>query len=352
MTAPVWSVDLGQPGAGITPNGQGRLIVSTKDSLSALGPDGAQLWRVVTTPAVGAVVPLPGDRFTRIEGDHVVWRLLATGEVLGGVPVAGARSLRADPWGGLVFTQPDGDRLMLRRIGPDGAPVWTVPAPVPTGRFLMPPTVLANRLVFDHDDAVFVVEADGAVWPVPLPPDSTLWLGPRATGPTTVLVGLRWAQTANRLFLIDTNNGTVHPYAGTTTTTYPVTVIPGLGADFRVALPAPSRELRPQDWDYGVILLDAAGRPLWEHRTTAPPASLSAGTGGAVIVAATPDRQRWDEYSPWQDLTAEVFVACLGPDGTPRWSWTPPAWLSQLPVVGPDGMVFVVSQGTVWALAP
>jgi hypothetical protein len=324
------------------------------------------MWRVSTlATAAGPPVPLGGGRFIQVEGDQLVMRDAETGAALGSVTAPSVSWVTPDPWGGFVFSQSvPGGSATLRRLGADGSPVWSVPLGG-SARLLLPPVALADAVVVVHDNIVRVIDREGRVVgvvgrdgfrdPTAPPPHAepdTVWLWPRRVGRTAVLLGLRWSTVANRLFVADLGTRSVVPYAEWLVPSQPVEVLPQLAGGFRVALRGPSTEVRKLEWQHSVVVLDPAGRQLWEHRMPAEPAALTAGTAGSLIAAATPSRTRWEQYHQWQDLSSETFVRCLDPDATIRWTWSPPSWISHHPVVGPDGVVYVGSAGTLWALAP
>jgi len=105
------------------------------------------------------------------------------------------------------------------------------------------------------------------------------------------------------------------------------------------------------DWQFPIVLLDARGNRLWEHQLRTPPTQLLNGRDGALFVSSTPSLTRYDRYRTWQDFSKDAYLRCLGPDGVERWTWYAPGPLTHLPVARPDGVVYLGSEGRLWALA-
>jgi outer membrane protein assembly factor BamB len=132
----------------------------------------------------------------------------------------------------------------------------------------------------------------------------------------------------------------------------PVTLLRGGDGEYRVAVQGRKHEVRQLEYEWSVVVLDLAGLTLWAHRLHAPPLRFVSGANGTLIVSGTPTRKIWDAYGRWQDLSKDPYVRCLAADGTPLWTWYGPGPLTSGPLVGPDGMIYVGSQGRVWALSP
>jgi hypothetical protein len=176
------------------------------------------------------------------------------------------------------------------------------------------------------------------------------WLPPLQAGPTALLIGLEWYAAGEALVIVDPVNRVVERYAEWMVPDYPIGVIPDTGTGFRVAMQGRRYEVREMEWEWSLVLLDSAGNRLWEHRLPTEPTSVVPGADGTVIVSSTLTRKRWEDYHKWQDLSKDNYVRCLAPDGTARWTWYAPAWLSHLPRIGSDGFLYTGSAGRMWIL--
>lgn len=361
---PHGSIDLGLgPGHGLGQDRRGNWLVPTGTELASFTPDGARRWRVDTPDATGGFVTAPDGAILRVEGDRIVTRDPDSGEVAGTAPAHGAQEITLDPWGGLLYLARDpAGAGGLRCTSVTGADRWSVPlaGPEPASA----PVAVGDSALVQHGGSLCAFDREGRVrWsaghdgfrepdaagPAPVEADR-LWLAPRAVGGQAFLVGWEWQTSHRRLFLVDWAARTVTPYADGIVPKPPVAVLPAAGAGFRTAVQGPRREVRRMEWQWSVVMLDDAGEPAWEHWLPTEPAGVLPGEGGTLIVAGTPTSRRWEAYGRWQDLSRDTYVRCLGPGGDGRWTWYAPGPQTHLPRRGRDGLVYVGSQGRLWAL--
>jgi outer membrane protein assembly factor BamB len=356
---PLWSVDL-RPfgGRGALVDSWGRLFTWTDAALISFTVDGRVSWQAsLLGPAHGPLLFAPDGALLRIEGDALVTRDGGSGQVIGTFAIPHVHWFTLDPWGGILLNEMTFDAAghstaVLHRTDRSGAQSWSVALATPLFEF---PTVLGDRVLVQSGGLLRALDSSGQVqWAAGHdgfhPPQTVardravadgLWYLPLAAGSTSILVGFEGYALGRQLFLIDPVAHTVSAYAPWLVPRHPALVMP-TGESFRVAIRGTDRELRQLEYDYSVVCLDETGNPLWEHRLDAPPKSLLTGVGDAIFVAATPSHRRWNDYHHYLDLSDETFIRCLGPDGTPRWTWFAPGPLGQ-PRLGPDGSVHVMA---------
>jgi hypothetical protein len=365
-TRALWSAELGPERAGqLAVDRYGGCLVLAKESLAYYPPDGRLGWRVsLLGNAYELPVLAPDGAIRQIEGGHVVTREPATGQVVSSFAAPRATALTADPWGGLVYREgnPNGPGR-LRCVTTAGEERW---ANQLHGRMELGvrPVPVGDAVVVGYGGLLRALDSNGGVrWlaghagfretgPDGVEPEQAdeVWTLPRQVTDTTLLVGLRWSAGAN-LFLVDTAERTVRRYVDGMAPKAPTAVVLPPEGGFRVAFQGPPREVRQMEWHWSVVMLDPAGAKLWEHRLPAAPNQFLPGRAGTLVVAGTPSLDRWDKYSAWQDLSKEVYVGSLAPDGAERWTWHGSGPLTHLPAVRPDGVVYVGSAGRLWALA-
>lgn len=360
---PLWSVDLGLgPSDGLGLDARNRWLVATPTTLASFETDGRRRWTVDVAGRAQPLVTTADAAIVRIEGDEVVHRDPDSGQVRWSFAAPRSGQLRADPWGGLVYSQtaPDGP-TMLCCTSMTGAPRWSRPL-AGRGQVTFTPFAMDDTVIVCDGGLLRAYDRDGQVrWLAGhdsfhdagdgIAPGDEMWTPLRRVTPTTLLAGLDW-DTGHGLFLLDVASRTVRPYPVGFRPRSPVAVLSSPERGYQVAVQGPTYEVRQMDWQWSVALLDPAGASLWEHRLHAPPLRLVRGAGDTLVVSGTPTRERWDDYHRWQDLSADTYVRCLGPDGSPLWTWYGPGPLSNHPLVGPDGVIYVGSEGRVWALPP
>ncbi len=368
VVRPLWSLALGLgPGFGIRPGVRGGWLVSTRATLALFAPNGGRRWEVDAVGEAQPPVSAQDGSLLRIEGDLVVGRDPESGQIVQSFPAPRAAWLTVDPWGGLLYSEANPDGVaMLHCTTMTGEQRWSRPL---GGRahLAFPPLLMADTAVVHCGGLLRALGGTGEVrWSaghggfrdpgrgadVMATEDADeMWAFPLVFDPTRLLVGLSW-RTGRGLFAVDVASCTVEPYADRLIPQAPISVVPGPDTGCRVAMQGPSYEIRQMDWRWSVVMLDSAGSQLWEHRLHAPPLRLVPGANHTLIVSGTPSRQRWNDYHRWQDLSKDIYVRCLGADGTERWTWYGPGPLSNHPLVGPDGVVYVGSEGRLWALPP
>ncbi|HEY7225968.1 MAG TPA: PQQ-binding-like beta-propeller repeat protein [Micromonosporaceae bacterium] len=363
---PVWSVDLRQFGGhGVVVDPAGGCLTHTESALVSFTVDGRVRWQAPRLgPVHGNPQIAPDGSILQLEGGDLVTRDGRSGQVVATFRAPSAHWITLDPWGGILFNETVFDQAgkssdILHRSDRSGGHTWSIALSSPASAL---PTVL-GQLVLVHSGGLLrgidsagqvrmAVGHDGFQPPQTTARDSgvadELWHRPQWFGPTTILVGLRWYSSSRQLFLIDPWASAITPFAQGLAPGEPLTTLPA-GAAARVALRGDDRELREMEFEHSVVGLDETGRQVWQHWLHAPPTALLPGSGGTLFVAGSPSQRRWDDYHRMQDLSAQTYVRCLGPDGSPRWTWFAPGPQSQ-PQLGPDGTVYVVSQDTLYGL--
>jgi hypothetical protein len=369
IARPLWSVDLGlSPGRDVRLDARGRWLVATSTMLASFEPDGRRRWEVETLGKAQPPVLANDGSLLRVEGDLVVSRDPDSGALVRSFSAPLAFHVTVDPWGGLIYSQADpGGVAMLRCVTMTGASRWSLPLDGP-GPLALPALVAGDTAVVQYGGLLRALDRNGeARWlaghggfrdvdrggeVVAAEEADTTWTSTRLVNPTTLLAALRW-HTGHGLFLVDAAARTVKRYVNGFVPQAPILVISGMPEDsYRVAVQGPMYEVRQMDWQWSVVMLDSSGSRLWEHRLHAPPLWLARAADDTLIVSGTPTRKRWADYGKWQDLSKDAYVRCLNADGTQRWTWYGPGPLTNHPVVGPDGVVYVGSEGRLWALPP
>jgi hypothetical protein len=368
-TVPLWSADLPAPDGMLTVDAQGDCLVSSRNRLDLVTTGGRLAWTAYGDDSWEPPVVGPEGEVHRVEGDRVVSRSPQTGTPTGSFRVGSATHLAADPWGGLIFRTAERNAPAgLCSVTSRGEVRWTAPL---TGRgvLLFAPVVFGAWAVVHAGGSLRAYGRDGRVhWvadrgglraPDPAgdrgaaPGGDEPLAAPVLLDAATLLVALRWYD-GRGFFRVDLATGTVDPFAAWLPAQTPFAVLAGVPPLARpaVALRGPSREVRRLEWESSVVLLDESGRELWERSLPVEPGRLMASPDGTLVVSASPSRSRWDQYHQWQDLSREAFVQWLEPSGARRWTWYAPGPLSHLPVIRPDGVVYVGSDGRLWALPP
>ncbi|AEH07792.1 hypothetical protein FsymDg_0220 [Candidatus Protofrankia datiscae] len=344
----------------------GSCVVTFAQSLVLVGGDRKILWEVAGE-GVSYEQPtmLPDGGLARIEGGSVVVRSGRSGAVSRLFPVSRVSELTAMPRGDLLFYQVLADHSAeLRCTTVQGEPRWSfhLSKRGGTAPFVFGDVILVVEQGFVHglghdgvrlwsfDHRAFVLS--GCDLPPPDgPPVSGGILGRRPTvvGDTTLFVTMEW-YAGSGFFLVDTAGHQIRRFESSVPLGSPLTVLADSDNGVRVAMLGPRIEIRPMEWNWQVIMLDLGGTPLWRHQLHAPPLCLVPGPGGTLLVIASPSRKQWDDYHKWHDLSDQTFVRCLEPDGSARWTWYAPGPISHLPVVSPDGIVYVGSERRLWTL--
>lgn len=356
-TAPLWSVEVpSHPGKLWTENIEGCLLMG-ESAATLVGPDGRIRWSLELGKH-GNWYPLVRDgRLHRIEDDHIVTRDLATGE-----PVASFRAsswphrVEFDPWGGLVYRHlAEGDEREVRRVTLDGELVWTLPLPDRRDGYRL--RSFGDLVVFDVNKRLYAYDRDGelrwAAWawagvPLDRPADkhdriSRLW----TYDGDHLLARFDWYDGGG-YYLVDAF-GDSRAFITTRQVREPLAVLPGVdGGPTRLAMQGPTRQ-EQMIYTYPVWMIEG-DQGAWTHDLNVAPDTLTAGSGGSLIVSATPDQRRWDTYHWLRPLWHESYVRCLEADGTTRWTWYAPGVITHFPSVGEDGTVYVGTAGRLYAL--
>jgi hypothetical protein len=165
-----------------------------------------------------------------------------------------------------------------------------------------------------------------------------------------VVVELSW-YTGRGLYRLDGGAHELAPVAVPSPALPPFAALPRPPTEYRIVGTGPNVEVARLEWEYPVVAIEPGGVLAWEHRLPAPALSLVSTPGGNLIAAASPSFKRWSDYHEWYDLSAEMFVRCLGPDGRALWTWYAPGPLTHLPVVSATGIVYVGCDNRLWAFA-
>ena len=117
--SPLWSVDM--PGGGLLLDRSGGCLVATRAGLASFARDGRLRWH---TAALGDAPELPvlapDGAVVRVEGDAVVTRDAATGQVVRSFAALRAARLAVAPWDGLVHSE-YAPAVARRRPGASGS---------------------------------------------------------------------------------------------------------------------------------------------------------------------------------------------------------------------------------------
>lgn len=55
------------------------------------------------------------------------------------------------------------------------------------------------------------------------------------------------------------------------------------------------------------------------------------------------------DYRRWYDMSDQIMVRSIGPDGRTRWDWHAHTLITHGPLVTPDGVVYVGCAERLWA---
>jgi hypothetical protein len=368
--APLWSAPMPGGGGLLTLLPSGGCIASTSASLLAYRPDGRLRWEAAAVARVfgGEPAVTPDGALVRIEDGSVITRALLTGEVLGSFAAPLGSGIGLAPWGDLIYSQAaPGGTAAVRCVTRTGVDRWSVSLDGPAALTIRP-LVLGDVVVVNRRGALWALDQAGrSPWladnhgvRAPEPEDNhrraatdpnggvELHAAPARLDAGRALVALEWF-AGDGLYLLDGVTPRLTPV--TAPGAAPYAVLPHAPTEYRIAGLGPQIEVRRMDWRYPIVSFEPDGRRLWEHPLPAKAIALAPAPGGNLIAAASPTATRWRDYQQWYDLSGETFVRCIGPDGTARWTWHAPGPLTHLPVVGPDGVVYVGCDQRLWAFA-
>lgn len=367
MTArELWSTEVGPDRSALLSVGtDGGCLVAHSTWLAFYSSNGTHRWQ---QPTVGTVYEPPvvtaDGTIHRIEGGQLVARDPASGQVVSQVPAPKGTTLVADPWGGLAYRESDpSGGSTLHSVTATGQRRWSIPLPG-RGMISYVPFAYDDLLLAVYGGLLRAIDREGRTrWLLGHdgfrePGNETvseqdaveLWTSIRRITASTLLIGLKW-YTGRRLFVVDVAAKTGYPLVADFVPQLPIAVLTDSAGRFAFAVQGPKHEVRQMDWQFPIVLLDARGNRLWEHQLRTPPTQLLNGRDGALFVSSTPSLTRYDRYRTWQDFSKDAYLRCLGPDGVERWTWYAPGPLTHLPVARPDGVVYLGSEGRLWALA-
>jgi len=368
---PVWSVPLATRGGGIlTVNPQDGCIATLAEWVVAVRSNGDVAWQTQTLGRGSGGEPVISQgAFLRIEAAFLISRDLSTGGTIASFPAPLSSGLSVAPWGDLLYSQADPHGVgVLHCVDRNGLNRWSVPLDG-SGPLIYQPTLLGGLVVvdrrgllwaYDRDGgARWVADRDGVRHPRPEDDASRPTNGPDAgirfaTLPAPIdtdraVVYLDW-YSGRGLYLLDASAPALTQVAVASPSLPPYVTVPGAEAGYRIVGLGGRVEVAEHEWEYPVVAMEPDGRRLWEHLFPAKPRGLMSAPDGGVVVALSPTIKRWRDYHKWYDLSGETFVRYLNPDGTARWTWHLPGPLTHEPVVGADGIVYVGSEGRLWAL--
>jgi outer membrane protein assembly factor BamB len=354
------------PGGGLlTPLSSGGCVASSRRSLAVYDRHGNLAWETQTATAAvgGEIVITPGGDLVRIEGGSVVTRRLDTGEAVGAFAAARSSGLCLAPWGDLLYSHATpGDLAAVRCVDTLGGERWSVvlDRPEPLAHR---PVGLGDLVVFAHRGSLWSFDRDGrSPWLVDhhglRTPDeqdgsgqAVSLVGPLARIDATRAIVRLTVPSGILSYLLDVAKPDLTPVAPVPLTGAPFVVLRNTATPYGVVGVGPQVRSERMEWSYPVEAFGADGRRLWSSSFPVRPNALATTTGGAVVVAATPSRKRWDDYHQWYDMSEESFVVQLDRAGGLRWAWHPSGVLTHFPVVGRDDTVLVGAEGRLWAFA-
>lgn len=354
------------------PHSSGGLLCLTETALAVYGSDGELRWetsvdgRQSGKPRFG-----PDGSILLIEDANVTARSTETGAVRYRFPVHRAVGLSVAPWGDLLYLRSDrGGPVVAHCVGSEGQARWSAPLEgtkvfgsgfLPVGDVVV---VGQHGVVwaFDRDGHTpWIADPQGVRSPRPEDrarrqsdfPES----GIRITGAITEGAGagqllLELESYRQRgLYLLDSRVPEIREISvPSRPMKAPYIVVPWQHSG-RIIGYGEQVELEPGSYGSAIRAIEWDGSPAWTHLCNAAPIGLTAGPGGSVLVSVSPTVQYWADYHRFGDLRSVTYVQCLAPDGSLRWQWHPPGPITRTPITGPDGTIYVGSEGRLWALA-
>jgi hypothetical protein len=360
----LWSVDLPKAGGGSLDVVADGLLVRGPDWLGMFSFKGERRWLAETvTDTLDWPVLLDAESVAQIEQGFVVIRDLATGLVRSRLAAPGSSLLAAAPWGDVLFLQVEDDRSRtVRCLTRDGRERWAVPLSDDMPDFPCTPFAVSGVVVIARSGALWAYDESGAVrWvagragvrgPSALAPDETVELADDAIeiDRNRVLVRLSWHE-GRSLVEIDGRVPGMRTVLERATLRQPFAVLPSSSGDYQLAGFRGQVDLGHMDYVYPIRVLSSDGTLVREHQLPARPLGLAPVPGGGFVVGASPSPRVWREYGKWQDLSSQTFARLVDRAGADVWTWYAPGLITQSPVAGPDGTVYVGSEGRLYALA-
>lgn len=364
--APLWTALLPGPGGGeLVPLPSGGCAVSLPDSLLAFTPEGERMWQAPAArrefDAGDPIVIAAEGTLIRMEDRTVVTHDLGTGEVSGAFPAPGGHLLSLTPWGDLAYWVVVPGQATLHCVTRAGQPRWSVDFHDGTaGNY--DPLAVGDVIVIGRNGALWAFDHDGQVrWladpdgvRAPGPDDWTPRQGFRmSASPIRVdrdraLVELQ-SETQHGIYLLDGAAPRITPAAVPTPALQPRTLLQAPPGTLRMAGMGGRVEVRQMQWEYKVVAFES-GRPwIWEHRMPAPPVALAPVPDGGVVATAQPSATVWRDYRQWYDMSDQILVRSIDPEGRTRWSWHAHTLITHGPLVTADGIVYVGCAERLWA---
>lgn len=367
--APLWMAALPGPGGGeLVPLPSGGCVVMLPESLLAFTSEGERIWRAPAarrqiTSGRPIVIAAEGA-LIRMEDRTVVTRDLRTGEVSGTFSAPGGKLLSLTPWGDLVYWVITPGQDTLHCVTRAGQLRWSVTFDDRTTTIYQPLSV-GDVLVVDRDGALWAFDRDGQVrWladpagvRVPSPDDWTprpdrsgfrMSAAPMRVDRDRALVEME-SDAQHGIYLLDGATPAITPAAVPTPARQPRTLLQAPPDALRMAGTGGRVQVRQLEWEHLVVAFES-GRPwIWEHRMPVPPVVLEPAPDGGVVALANPDVTLWRKYSQWYDMSPQIMVRSIDPEGRTRWSWHAHTPITHGPLVTPDGVVYVGCAERLWA---
>lgn len=367
----LWSVPLpNRSASGIVVTHCGRVIVSSRRSLTAVDADGVVAWRVKSERSMGHPVVLGNGYILLVEnrGHEFVMREQASGAVVRSWPVNTSISLQPSltPQGHILYNQyqPAEKCSLLAQVSLSGELLWSRRL----ARVLYDPPLVIDDLIIIRDGTylrAYNTEgalqwianrhgfqmADASNWSnlATKQSDSSsdkiytplIWLGNHQ-----VLAGFSW-YSGRGLHIFDICQQSVRLFKPPQSTYLPAKKV--------LATPrVPEKGLFvvTVGWQKSTIMLDLAGNIIWQHRDPEGEAqTIIADAQGQVLVTSTVSWQIWDLYKEYYDLSKQSFLRGFAPDGEILFTWYAPGPISSPLALGKAGETYLVSDGRLWAIA-
>ena len=360
----VWSVEVPKAGGGSLEVVAEGLLVRGPGWLGVFSFEGERRWTAeAVTQRSNWPVMLDAESVAQIEQGHVVIRDCGTGVVRSRWAAPGACELAVAPWGDVVFLQVGADRSrVFRCLTRDGRERWAVPLTGGMSDYPSTPFGVSDVVVIARSGGLWAYEESGAArwvagWagirePSELAPDDRVNLDQGATriDRDRAIVWLSGPDDRSMVEL-DGRVPVMRTVSKRPRLRLPVAVLPALSGDYRLAGFRGQRDIGHMDYVYPISVLNSDGIQQWEHQLPARPQGLAPAAGGGVVAGGSPTAKVWREYGKWQDLSRQTFVRLIDGAGAEVWTWYAPGLVSQLPVAGPDGTVYVGAEGRLFALA-
>jgi hypothetical protein len=359
-----WSVDVPRAGGGSIDVVANGLLVRGPGWLGVFSFKGERRWLAeAVTDTSSWPVLLDTESVAQIEQGSVVIRDCGTGALRSRWAAPGASRLAVAPWGDVVFLQVgEGRKRTVRCLTRDGRERWAVPLTSGMSDSPWTPFAVSDVVVIARSGGLWAYDESGAVrWvagragvrePSALAADDRVKLYGDAIeiDRNRALAWLSWYDGGS-MVEIDGRGPVMRTVAERSTLELPVAVLHALSGDYRLAGFRGQIDNGHMDYVYPIRVLNADGTLVWEHQLPARPRGLAPAAGGGVVVGASPSPKVWREYGKWQDLSRQTFVRLVDAAGAEVWTWYAPGLVTQSPVAGPDGTVYVGSEGRLYALA-